>query len=219
MNEALLTRLSARIPSFIGGKRLAHTYAVERECAALGALFSRHPSLMTEEDVYKLRISALLHDITKEKSVTEHVALATKYRIPLTDYELASPKVLHAKTAPLLAADVINTELGMCLVDDTVKNAIYTHTTGAEQMTLTGKLLYLADYIEETRTFADCVTLRHAFYDNLDAVKDDPCALMHHLDTVMLLSFDMTIKDLLSVGALVHANTIAARNALLFALQ
>ncbi len=216
MNETVLAALRDLIPTFIGGKRLAHTYAVERECAALSAIFSRHPALFSEQDGYKLRIAALLHDITKEKSVPEQIALAAKYRIPLTDYELASPKVLHAKTAPALAMDVVNVKFGCCIVDDAICDAIFTHTTGAARMSLMGKLLYLADYIEETRTFPDCVALRERFYAPLDTVRDDPGALLSHLDTVMLLSFDMTIKDLLSAQALVNENTTAARNAILF---
>ena len=83
---------------------------------------------MSQEDVYKLRIAALLHDITKEKSVEEHAALAAQYHIPLSDLEKSAPKVLHAKTAPSLARQTINATLGCCVVDDTVCDAIRTHT-------------------------------------------------------------------------------------------
>ena len=215
-NETVIETVANEIPQFISGKRLAHTYAVERECQALGALFSAHPTLMSEEDVYKLRIAALLHDITKEKSVDEHAALAKEFRIPLTDLEKCAPKVLHAKTAPALARKTVNERLGCCVVDDAICDAIRTHTTGAAQMSLIGKLLYLADYIEETRTFEDCIRLRHLFYDTLDACSDDAASLCHHLDAVLLCSFDMTIRDLLDNHAPIDANTTAARNALLF---
>lgn len=219
-NEALISQIKNEIPAFIGGKRLAHTYAVERECAALGAIFSRHPLLFSQTDVYKLRIAALLHDITKEKTVEEQAVLADKYRIPLTAYDMKSPKVLHAQTAPALARDVINSKyvcsMGFAPVDDAICDAIYTHTTGSARMSLMGKLLYLADYIEETRTFADCVTLRKCFYEGLDAVKDDAASLLLHLDNILILSFDMTIRDLLAARALIHPETTAARNALLF---
>ncbi len=215
-NETTIEAVASEIPQFISGKRLNHTYAVERECRVLGALFSAHPTLMSEEDVYKLRIAALLHDVTKEKSVEEHAALAAQYRIPLSDLEKSAPKVLHSKTAPSLARETINPKYGCCIVDDAICDAIRTHTTGAAQMSLIGKLLYLADYIEETRTFEDCVTLRHAFYDTVDTCRDDAASLMRHLDSVLLLSFDMTIRDLLESRAPIDANTTAARNALLF---
>lgn len=215
-NESIINAVADEIPQFISGKRLNHTYAVERECRVLGALFSAHPTLMSEEDVYKLRIAALLHDITKEKSVSEHTALANHYRIPLSDLEKSAPKVLHAQTAPPLAREIINAKLGCCVVDDAVCDAIRTHTTGAAHMSLIGKLLYLADYIEETRTFEDCITLRHCFYDTIDSCKNDAAALIRHLDQVLLCSFDMTIRDLLENHAPIDPNTTAARNALLF---
>ena len=218
-NETIIEAVAAGIPQFISGKRLAHTLAVERECRALSARFSAHPALMSEEDTYKLRIAALLHDITKEKNTEEHAALCAEYRIPLTDFELAAPKVLHAKTAPPLARETVNRQFGVNIVDDAVCDAIRTHTTGAEQMSLIGKLLYLADYIEPTRTFEDCVALRNAFYDSIDSVSHDASALCRHLDRTLILSFDMTIRDLVASGAPIDANTTAARNALLFAAR
>lgn len=218
-NEAVIEAITQKIPCFISGKRLSHTLAVEEECRALGALFCRYPTLMDEEDLFRLRTAALLHDITKEKTPAEHAALCAEYRIPLSDYELAAPKVLHAKTAPQLARTHINGMLGQNIVDDAVCDAIRTHTTGAAYMSLIGKLLYLADYIEPTRTFADCISLRHAFYDGVSAAAHDPDALCRHLDSTLILSFDMTVRDLLSAGAPIDANTTAARNALLFAVH
>lgn len=215
-NETLIEQIRAEIPAFIGGKRLAHTYAVERECSALADIFTCFPTLLSDEDACRLRIAALLHDITKEKTVSEQKALAAEYHIPLTDYDLASPKVLHAKTAPPLAADRIHAKYGWNVVDDAIQDAIRTHTTGAVQMSLIGKLLYLADYIEDTRTFEACIRLRHMFYDGLDAVRGDEAALCGHLNRVLLYSYDITISDLLSSGALIDAETTAARNALLF---
>ena len=159
-NETTIEAVASEIPQFISGKRLNHTYAVERECRVLGALFSAHPILMSQEDVYKLRIAALLHDITKEKSVEEHAALAAQYHIPLSDLEKSAPKVLHAKTAPSLARQTINEKLGCCVVDDTVCDAIRTHTTGAAHMSLIGKLLFLLTILKKParlRTASPCV--------------------------------------------------------------
>lgn len=215
-NESVIETIANALPQFISGKRLAHTLAVERECRSLAALFCAHPTLMSEDDAYKLRVAALLHDITKEKTPAEHAALAAKYCIPLSDMQMAAPKVLHSQTAPPLAREMFNAQFRANIVDDAVCDAIRTHTTGAAQMSLIGRLLYLADYIEDTRTFEDCIALRHAFYDTVDACKDDANALMKHLDTVLLLSFDMTIRDLLESGAHIDENTTAARNALLF---
>ena len=215
--EVLLSALREEIPAFISGKRLAHTYAVEEECRVLAERFCLHPSLFTEEDGYRLRTAALLHDITKEKTREEQFALCDRYRIPLTDYEKASPNVLHAKTAPAVAQDVINRKFGERIVGDDIADAIRTHTTGSTHMSLMGKLLFLADYIEATRTFEDCVLLRETYYRTLPKPEEGAEALLLHLDRIMIFSFDLTISDLLDSGFLIDPETTAARNALLYA--
>ena len=97
------------------------------------------------------------------------------------------------------------------MADEMVCGCIRWHTTGRAGMTLCQKLLYLADYIEDTRTFPDCVELRRSFYAGLDRC-EEPLKL---LDDTMLLSFDMTIRDLLESSSLISADTILARNDLL----
>ena len=75
-------------------------------------------------------------------------------------------------------------------------------------MTLFEKLIYLADYIEPTRTFEDCVKLREFFY-NTDKFTEE------HLNNTLILSYDMTINNLLDEGKCVHSATIKARNSLI----
>ncbi len=214
--ETLLSAVRAWLPTQISGKRLAHTYAVEEECTALAARFGRFPALMTEEDGMKLRLAALLHDVTKEKTHEEQLALCKEYRLPLTPYEAASPKVLHSKTAPAYARAHLHTYLGYTCVDEDVSRAIFTHTTGSANMSLLGKLLYLADYIEPTRTFSDCVELRRLFYSDIERHTETPGALLAHLDDIMIASLDMTVSDLLECGSLIDPNTTEARNALIY---
>ena len=85
-------------------------------------------------------------------------------------------------------------------------------------MTLPEQLLYLADYIDESRTFENCVRLRHAFWDANP--EDLPFDLrLSHLYRILLLSFQMTITDLLAEEALISSETIAARNELLLLLN
>lgn len=218
ISESVLKKLRELLPGFLSGKRLSHTYAVEEECRALSALFTAFPMLFSEDDALRLRAAALLHDITKQKTPEEQLALCKLYKIPLTDYEKATPKVLHAKTAPAFAKANIDPLFGFCLIDGAVADAIRTHTTGSAHMSLMGKLLFLADYIEPTRTFPDCVLLRERFWKDIDSVKNDPAALSRHLDETLVFSFDLTIRDLLDSHALIDPETTAARNALLYSL-
>jgi HD superfamily phosphohydrolase YqeK len=75
-------------------------------------------------------------------------------------------------------------------------------------MTLFECIVYLADYIEETRTFDDCTALRHEFYDRIGAGEDPRAVLVD----VMIRSFDYPIAQLIEAGQPVAAESVAARN-------
>lgn len=214
--EALLQDIRAWLPTQISGKRLAHTLAVEKECCALAALFSRFPTLFSEGDVMKLRVAALLHDVTKEKTLEEQLALCKAYHIDLTPYESATLKVLHSKTGAAYAKEHLHAHLGYACVDECIADAIFTHTTGAAEMSLMGKLLYLADYIEPTRIFSECIELRERFYTDIEAHASTEKALLAHLDAVILTSLDMTVCELVADGRLIDPHTVEARNALIY---
>lgn len=196
--DSPLDFLRGEIQNHISGKRLLHTYAVENEIKRLGGLYG-----FDEKEITKLRISALLHDITKEIKTEGQLALCKEYGITVTDNELKSPKLFHSMTGAYLSRKLFPE-----LVDETVFNAILYHTSGREDMTLFEKLLYLADYIEETRTFPDCVTLRKLFYSTEKFTEE-------HLNRILLISFDMTVKNLIDDGYFIHPKTVAARNFLI----
>ncbi len=198
LNNETLDFLRGEISKHISGKRLLHTYAVENEIKRLGQIFG-----FDEADIIKLRISALLHDITKEIPTEKQIEFCEERGIKVTEDDKKSPKLFHSLTGAHLAR-----ELYPDLIDQTVFGAILYHTSGRPNMTLFEKLLYLADYIEETRTFPDCITLRNYFYSANEFTEE-------HLNKTLLLSYDMTVKNLIDEGKTIHPTTISARNALI----
>lgn len=200
ITEAMLSALREDLKTRMGEKRYHHTLGVEREIVKLGELY-------LPRDILRLRAAALLHDLTKELTYVEQIAFCERNRIHLTAWEKASPKTLHAKTAPMtVMLDY------PAFADKTILRAIREHTTGARKMSVFSKLLYLADYIEETRIFPDCVRLRGLFWT---PVRDLPKnKLRKHLDKTLLVSFDMTIFALLDEGGIIAPETIEARNTL-----
>ena len=78
-------------------------------------------------------------------------------------------------------------------------------------MTVFESIIYLADYIEPTRTFDDCIRVRRCFWDGIREGREK----YEVLRDTMILSFDLTIENLLREGALIDRETIAARNAFL----
>ena len=95
------------------------------------------------------------------------------------------------------------------MTDPEILSGIRWHTTGHDGMTDFEAIIYLADYIEETRTFPDCVALREVFYDGKER---DACGMLRHFTETMIRSFDLTVENLISEGMQIDADTIAARN-------
>jgi nicotinate-nucleotide adenylyltransferase len=200
--EQRLTALRERIGTYMSGKRLAHTLGVEREIAVLAGIYA-------PEEEYMLRTAALLHDITKELSREEQLQLCDESGIIYTDEEKHMPKTFHSRTAAVRIRRDFPEFADAALID-----VIRWHTTGRAGMTIGDKLLYLADYIEDTRTFPDCVELRRRFYEGLAGAKDEQSRAVHLCD-ILILSFDMTIRGLLEDGTPIHMDTVAARNDLI----
>ena len=206
ITESILDDLRGRIASKMSPKRLRHTLAVEDMAAKLCALFC-------PEETLKMRAAALLHDITKELDTEEQISLCQKYELPVTRADILSPKTFHARTAAaLIAAEY------PALADPTVVAAVRWHTTGRVGMTLTEQLLYLADYIDASRTFHSCVVLRRYFW-GADPEKMNAEERMRLLRQTLAFSFDLTMRDLLDDGALIAKETVEARNELMLFLK
>lgn len=202
ITEQTLASLRQAVKERMSPARLTHTLAVEDAVTRLCALYCPQ-----EEPL--LRAAALLHDLTKELRLDGQIELARTHGLVLTEADIASPKTLHARTA----AALIPVEFPH-LAHPTVIGAVRWHTVGREDMTLPEQLLYLADYIDASRTFQSCVQLRRFFWEAHPEVMS-PEERLQHLRRTLLLSFRMTLKDLVREGALISPETVAARNALL----
>ena len=201
-NEDMLRRLRESISGSMSPKRFRHTAAVEEMAARLGELYA-------PDKIDILRAAALLHDITKEYSAEKQIQICDTFGINLSKQDILTPKTFHAKTAaamiPVLYPD---------FADEEVLSAVRWHTTGRAGMTVLEKLVYLADYIDESRTFPDCVALRSLFWDaDPQNMSEDERAA--HLDRVLIRSYDMTLTSLIEDGAPVSDDTFSARNDLI----
>lgn len=207
IDAAALERLEVRIKSSgLTSRRLGHVLAVRDMVVRLAELYC-------PEDTHRLQAAALLHDITKELSSGEQIALCERYHIPRTRGDVLTPKCFHAMTAAALIPDEYPE-----YADPRVISAVRWHTTGHEGMTLGEKLVYLADYIDESRTFPDCVTLRTLFW-TVDPAQMNMQARLAHLRTILITSYDMTISGLIREGTPISMDTFQARNELLYEQQ
>ncbi len=202
INEDTLTEVRERIRPYLKEDRYRHTLEVEEEAARIGAVY-------LPEKIEKLRLSALLHDITKKDSFEKQLQYAEEFGIILNHTDVASPRTLHAITAEAVAArDFAD------VVDEEILSGIRFHTTGHDGMSVFESVIYLADYIELTRTFDDCVALRNYFWGSMPTA-DERKAQAIHLCRTMVLSFDYTIRSLIENGEPVAPDTVLARNCFL----
>ena len=203
ITEQMLDELRESLSSSMSEKRYGHTLGVEREADRLASLYCPEKKNM-------LRAAALLHDLTKEYTREAHYEIMRAHGIDTTEAERRSKKLLHSLTASLVIPERYSEFSSEELV-----RAVRVHTTGDSDMSISDKIIYLADYIEDTRTFFDCVTLREYFWGGIKRGEDKH----RHLDNTLILSFDMTIRDLIENNSLISNKTVEARNSLLLSMD
>lgn len=179
MRKEILSRLS--------GYRLKHTLGCERAAVMLAKRFGG--------DEEKCAFAAILHDITKRLSREEQLYLCENYGIIPCDIERMEWKMLHGKTAAAIAEKEYHASAD-------IVHAIAVHTTGCANMTLLDKIIYLADFIEETRDFK--------------GVEPARALARQDIDQALLYCFDFSLTDLVERGKLIHKDTFEARNWLIW---
>ena len=197
-----LARARHLVEDSLSEKRCSHVFAVTEEMRLLARVFE----LSEEEN--DLLLAALLHDITKEKTLEAQLQLCAEYGIILSAEDRAVPKGLHAITGAAFAAREFSLSAPFA-------DALRWHTTGRANMTLYDKLLFLADYIEKTRTWGPCRALRRLFWKQIKSAKTtaEKETVLNH---VVRVGLDSTLQDLLEEERFIHPDTIAARNDLLY---
>ncbi len=196
-----IDKLREQVSGVLSDFRLNHTLGVERMAARLAVLYCPEKELM-------LRATALLHDVTKECSFEKQLAIFKKYGVRPTDEQMAVPPTIHALTAALIIPDHYSDFAEKELID-----AIRYHSTGRANMTLADKIIYLSDYIEDTREYEDCIALRNEFF-SAEPEKMGEKERLDHLNRVLLHSFEITIEDLTEKGKIIESGTFEAAKSL-----
>ncbi len=201
MTETSLDALRESLREQMSEKRYRHTVEVERMVVRLGQLYA-------PDQLDMLRAAALLHDITKEYTKDQQLLLCATYRLSVSREDLYAPKTFHARTAAARIPDAYP-----AFATDEVIGCVRWHTTGRRGWSLCEQLVYLADYIDASRSFPDCVQLRNYFFDAQPEAMS-PSERLIHLYKTLILSFDMTISALLEEGTPVSPDSFEARNEL-----
>lgn len=164
-------------------RRIPHVAGCEIEAARLAQHWGADPETAA--------VAGILHDCTKRLKHDKQLLLCEKYGIILDNVEKNSPQLLHSKTGAAVARDVFG-------VSDEIYEAIRWHTTGKADMSLMEKIIYLADYIEQTRDFPGVDMLRQLAYTDLDMA--------------MAKGLEMSVQDIRARNIEPHVNTLNALN-------
>lgn len=165
-------------------KRYHHSLCVADEAVRLTKKYGG--------DTEKAYLAGLLHDITKNASVQEHLHIFDEFGIMLNDIEKNAEKLWHA----ISGAAYIEHILG--IKDKEIITAVRYHTTARAGMTQLEKLLYLADFTSSDRDYDDIDIMREKVEISMEAALD--------------YALSYTINDLVSRGKPLHLDTINAYN-------
>ena len=150
----------------------------ERFTHTMGVMYTAASLAMAHGcDIEKALYAGLLHDCAKCISNDKKMQMCIKHNIDITPAEQKSPFLLHAKLGAYLARDKYE------ITDKEILHAIQVHTTGAPNMNLLDKIIYIADYIEPNRNKAP----------NLSKVRE---LAFRDLDQTMLVILDDTLSYL-----------------------
>lgn len=193
--------LRERVRAILSPFRMNHTLGVERMAVRLALIYC-------PEKEYLLRAAALLHDVSKEKSPAEQIAVFKRNGVEPDEEQLAVPATVHAITAPFVIKEDFPE-----FADEELLLAVRYHSTGRAGMTLYEKIIFLSDYIEDTRKYEDCIALREEFFA-AEPEKMSEVERLEHLNRVLLHSLEITVADLRENGKKIEKGTLEAADSL-----
>ncbi|MCL2677027.1 MAG: bis(5'-nucleosyl)-tetraphosphatase (symmetrical) YqeK [Streptococcaceae bacterium] len=145
--------LLGKIRQQMSEKRYQHSLGVEKAAIELAERY--------HVDIQKASLAGLLHDYAKEVPDDKFLELIDKYKLDV-DLKNWNNNVWHGRVGIYL----IEEDLG--LTDSDILQAISIHTVGSSQMSDLAKVLYVADYIEEGRSFQGVDQAREIARQSLD---------------------------------------------------
>lgn len=158
MKEYDIISLQHQVKKKLPFKRFCHTMGVAHTAANLAVCHGG--------DMEQAFLAGLFHDIAKCYDDKELLEKAKKIGLNITVSESDAPYLLHGKVGAWQAVHKYGIE------DEEIADAIRYHTTGRPDMSLLGKIIFTADYIEPMRTIIPGLTevRKMAFKDIDEAV-------------------------------------------------
>jgi predicted HD superfamily hydrolase involved in NAD metabolism len=135
--KTIWAEIEEKLKKELTENRYRHTMGVTYTACALAMVHGANLS--------QARMGGLLHDCAKCIPNSEKIEICKKKKIPVSEFEIEHPVLLHAKLGAYLAKKEYGCD------DKAVLDAITWHTTGRPAMTLLEKIVFVSDYIEPNR--------------------------------------------------------------------
>ena len=197
-SEIQLNELRNDVKQYMSAHRYMHTLGVENAAIFLG-------EMLLPARVSDLRVAALLHDITKEMSYDEQFSLLASYGFALSEEDRAALPALHSFSA----APFIRLRFAEYATDD-ILSSVFNHTLGTENITLFDKIIFIADFIEDGRTYDTCIATAEFMRKNIVSENTFDQNL-YFLNKGILMSIDATVSSVLKKNQIPHSRTLAMK--------
>lgn len=195
MKEYDLTDLQHQVKKRLPFKRFCHTMGVAHTAANLAVCHGC--------DTKQSFLAGLFHDIAKCYDNNELLEKAKKIGLEITPSEMEAPYLLHGKVGAWQAFHKYGIE------DEEIADAIRYHTTGRPDMSLLGKIIFTADYMEPLRPeVPGLFEVRKMAFKNIDKT-----VYMILKDTIEYLKTKKTIDPMTENTYEFYKNLLKADNA------
>ena len=140
------------IKSNLKESRYIHSLGVEEMAVRLAEMHGA--------DTDKAAFAGRYHDLAKNFDNETMDAYIRKYDLP--EYLLGNNALAHSK----VAAAILENEFGVD--DEDVLNAVRYHTTARKDMSILEETIFVADVVEDNRTYSDLDYYQQLAYRDLD---------------------------------------------------
>ena len=178
-------QLKKEVKKEISPKKFNHTLGVVEMAEELGRKY--------QIDIEKLKIAALLHDISKESSNNYLQEICeNNFFHELSEKDIQQVEILHSYVGSFIAKEKYG------IIDVDILNSIKYHTTGKKGLNLFGRIIYIADAIEKNRNYSEVHKIR-------EIVKKD-------IDLGIIYEINYKISYLVNKNHHIHDNTIQMKD-------
>ena len=181
----LIEKIKIDLRKMLSEKRYNHSIGVMNKAIELAKIYG------VDED--KAALTGLAHDIAKDIPNDEAFKIASDNNVEIDDFvKKLNTNLLHGK----IGAIIVKQRYGF---DEQMQEAIKFHTEAIPDFDTLGKIIYVADKIEETRNYSPEI-------DNWRKIAEE------NLDEAMLCIINYMIKRLIDKNIIIPPITIETRN-------